>query len=190
MMLEKDLATRLLMSDFDSDNLEIVPIGSPEGIDDDYELPANLPILPVRNTVLFPGMVIPVTVGRQKSIRLVKKAYKGNRIIGVVAQLNQQKDEPTADDLYRLGTVAYIIKMITLPDGNITIIIQGKKRFELQQVVQEEPFMTATVRQLDDSFPNATKKEGKALIQSLKESAYKILRLNPEIPQGSPDCTR
>ncbi len=183
MMLEKDLATRLLMSDFDSDNLEIVPIGSPEGIDDDYELPANLPILPVRNTVLFPGMVIPVTVGRQKSIRLVKKAYKGNRIIGVVAQLNQQKDEPTADDLYRLGTVAYIIKMITLPDGNITIIIQGKKRFELQQVVQEEPFMTATVRQLDDSFPNATKKEGKALIQSLKESAYKILRLNPEIPQ-------
>ncbi|OIN57819.1 endopeptidase La [Arsenicibacter rosenii] len=183
MMLEKDLATRLLMSDFDSDNLEIVPIGSPEGIDDDYELPANLPILPVRNTVLFPGMVIPVTVGRQKSIRLVKKAYKGNRIIGVVAQLNQQKDEPTADDLYRFGTVAYIIKMITLPDGNITIIIQGKKRFELQQIVQEEPFMTAIVRQLDDSFPNATKKEGKALIQSLKESAYKMLRLNPEIPQ-------
>lgn len=182
-MLEKDLATRLLMTDFDSDNLEIVPLGSPEGIDDDYEIPANLPILPVRNTVLFPGMVIPVTVGRQKSIRLVKKAYKGNRIIGVVAQLNQQKDEPTADDLYRLGTVAYIIKMITLPDGNITIIIQGKKRFELQHIVQEEPFMTATVRQLEDSFPTATKKEGKALIQSLKESAYKILRLNPEIPQ-------
>ncbi|RIV22162.1 endopeptidase La [Fibrisoma montanum] len=183
MISDKDLTARLLLADFDSDNLEIVPLGSPEGLDDDYELPTNLPILPVRNTVLFPGMVIPVTVGRQKSIRLVKKAYKGNRIIGVVAQLNQQKDEPTADDLYRLGTVAYIIKMITLPDGNITIIIQGKKRFEVQQIVQEEPFMTAQVRQIDDAFPNVNKKEGKALLQSLKDAAYKILRLNPEIPQ-------
>ncbi|WP_020597399.1 endopeptidase La [Spirosoma panaciterrae] len=183
MIFDKELTTRLLMTDFDSDNLEIVPLGSPEGLDEDYELPANLPILPVRNTVLFPGMVIPVTVGRAKSIRLVKRAYKGNRIIGVVAQLNQQKDEPTVDDLYRFGTVAYIIKMITLPDGNITIIIQGKKRFEIQQITQEEPFMTAQVKQIDDSFPNVNKKEGKALLQSLKDAAYKILRLNPEIPQ-------
>ncbi len=182
-MLQNDLASRLLLADFDSDNLEIVPLGSPEGIDDDYELPQHLPILPVRNTVLFPGMVIPVTVGRQKSIRLVKKAYKGNRIIGVVSQLNQNKDEPTADDLYRLGTVAYIIKMITLPDGNITIIIQGKKRFEISQITQDEPFMTASVRQIDDLFPNSNKKEGKALLQSVKDAAYKILRLNPEIPQ-------
>ncbi|WP_338874148.1 endopeptidase La [Spirosoma sp. SC4-14] len=183
MISDKDLATRLLLADFDSDNLEIVPLGSPEGLDDDYDLPPNLPILPVRNTVLFPGMVIPVTVGRAKSIRLVKKAYKGNRIIGVVAQLNQQKDEPTADDLYRYGTIAYIIKMITLPDGNITIIIQGKKRFEIQQFIQEEPFMTAQVRQIEDSFPNVNRKEGKALLQSVKDAAYKILRLNPEIPQ-------
>ncbi|QDK77641.1 endopeptidase La [Spirosoma sp. KCTC 42546] len=180
---QKEFATRLLLADFDSDNLEIVPLGSPEGLDEDYELPANLPILPVRNTVLFPGMVIPVTVGRAKSIRLVKKAYKGNRIIGVTAQLNQQKDEPTADDLYRFGTVAYIIKMITLPDGNITIIIQGKKRFEIQQITQEEPFITAQVRQIDDAFPSVNKKEGKAMLQSLKDAAYKILRLNPEIPQ-------
>jgi len=183
MISEKELTTRLFLSDFDSDNLEIVPLGSPEGVDDDYELPENLPILPVRNTVLFPGMVIPVTVGRQKSIRLVKKAYKGNRIIGVTAQLNQQKDEPTADDLYQLGTVAYIIKMITLPDGNITIIIQGKKRFEIEEITQEDPYMTARVRQIDDSYPNVNKKEGKAMIQSLKDAAYKLLRLNPEIPQ-------
>ncbi|GAB4048807.1 endopeptidase La [Spirosoma litoris] len=185
MISEKELATRLMLADFDSDNLEIVPLGSPEGLDEDYELPANLPILPVRNTVLFPGMVIPVTVGRAKSIRLVKKAYKGNRIIGVAAQLNQQKDEPTADDLYRFGTVAYIIKMITLPDGNITIIIQGKKRFEIQEITQEEPFITAKVRQIDDIFPsaNTNKKEGKAMLQSLKDAAYKTLRLNPEIPQ-------
>lgn len=183
MKLTNEFATRLLLNDSDLDNLEIVPLGSPEDIEEDYDLPADLPILPVRNTVLFPGMVIPVTVGRQKSIRLVKKAYKGNRIIGVVAQSNQQKDEPTADDLYRMGTVAYIIKMITLPDGNITIIIQGKKRFEIQQITQEDPYLTAAVKQIDDSFPGATKKEGKALIQSLKEAAYKIMRLNPEIPQ-------
>ena len=183
MNFNSPFTTSLMMSDFDSDNLEIVPIGSPEGIDDDYELPEQLPILPVRNTVLFPGMVIPVTVGRQKSIRLVKKAYKGNRIIGVVAQLNQIQDEPVSDDLYRLGTVAYIIKMITLPDGNITIIIQGKKRFEITQLLQENPFMTATVRQIEDTFPNPNRKEGKALLQTVKESAYKILRLNPEIPQ-------
>ncbi|WP_234736115.1 endopeptidase La [Tellurirhabdus bombi] len=177
-----DTQVWLAPADFD-DNLEMIPLGSAEDSDDDYVVPNELPILPVRNTVLFPGMVIPVTVGRQKSIRLVKKAYKGNRIIGVVAQLNQQKDEPTADDLYKLGTVAYIIKMITLPDGNITIIIQGKKRFEIQNFLQEEPFLTASVRQIDDHFPNPTKKESKALIQSLKEAAYKIMRLNPEIPQ-------
>jgi len=183
MISNQELATRLLLADFDSDNLEIEPLGSPEGIEEDYDLPANLPVLPVRNTVLFPGMVIPVTVGRAKSIRLVKKAYKGNRIIGVTAQLNQQKDEPTPDDLYRIGTVAYIIKMITLPDGNITIIIQGKKRFEIEKFTQEDPYLTAQVKQIDDNFPNVKRKEGKALLQSLKDAAYKILRLNPEIPQ-------
>ncbi|MEZ0611120.1 endopeptidase La [Fibrella sp. WM1] len=183
MILSSDLASGLFLADTDLDSLEMIPLGSPEGDDLDYEMPEHLPILPVRNTVLFPGVVVPVTVGRQKSIRLVKKAYKGNRIIGVVAQNNQQKDEPTPDDLYRIGTVAYIIKMITLPDGNITIIIQGKKRFEIQRIEQEDPFLTATVRQIEDSFPSAHKKEGKALLQSLKEAAYKILRLNPEIPQ-------
>lgn len=183
MILTNNVTAQLLLTDADSDSFEMIPLGGPEDIDEEYELPEHLPVLPVRNTVLFPGMVIPVTVGRSKSIRLVKKAYKGNRIIGVVAQLNQQKDEPSADDLYRLGTVAYIIKMITLPDGNITIIIQGKKRFEIQHITQEDPFMTASVRQIDDSFPTATKKEGKALIQSLKDAAYKVLRLNPEIPQ-------
>ncbi|NID10074.1 endopeptidase La [Fibrella aestuarina] len=183
MIFPNDLTAGLFMADTDLDSIEMIPLGSPDDDDVEYEVPEHLPILPVRNTVLFPGMVVPVTVGRQKSVRLVKKAYKGSRIIGVVAQNSQQKDEPTPDDLYNIGTVAYIIKMITLPDGNITIIIQGKKRFEINKITQEDPFMTATVRQIDDSFPNATKKEGKALLQTLKEAAYKILRLNPEIPQ-------
>ena len=100
------------------------------------DLPEELSILPIKNTVLFPGVVIPITVGRQKSIKLVKKAYQGNRIIGVVAQKNSQAEEPTVEELYRTGTVARIIKMLVLPDGNTTIIIQGKNRFNVTEFVQ------------------------------------------------------
>ncbi|RYF71864.1 MAG: endopeptidase La, partial [Cytophagaceae bacterium] len=113
MTFPNDLTAGLFMADNDLDSIEMIPLGSPDDDDVEYEVPEHLPILPVRNTVLFPGMVVPVTVGRQKSVRLVKKAYKGSRIIGVVAQNSQQKDEPTPDDLYNIGTVAYIIKMIT-----------------------------------------------------------------------------
>lgn len=148
------------------------------------DLPSELSILPIKNTVLFPGVVIPITVGRQKSIRLVKKAYQGNRIIGVVAQRNPNAEEPSLEDLYRKGTVARIIKMLVLPDGNTTIIIQGKNRFEIKEFVQEEPFLTARVElQLDAAIDLASNKEGKALSQSLKDAALKILKLNPEIPQ-------
>lgn len=121
-----ELYTRLMLADSDLDSLEIVPLGGREGDDEPIEMPEELSILPLRNTVLFPGMVIPVTVGRQKSIRLVKKAYKGDRIIGVIAQQNQDKAEPASTDLYTVGTMGHIIKMITLPDGNTTIILQGR----------------------------------------------------------------
>ena len=146
---------------------------------EDY--PDLLPVLPVKNTVLFPGVVIPITVGRQKSIKLVKRAYKGNRIIGVIAQRNNS-EEPTVDDLYKVGTVAQIIKMLVLPDGNTTIIIQGKKKFEIESITQDDPFLVAKVKVLDDVFPNKNKRETKALLASLKDLALKILRLNPEIP--------
>ena len=147
------------------------------------DLPSELSILPIKNTVLFPGVVIPITVGRQKSIRLVKKAYQGNRIIGVVAQRNPNAEEPATDDLYRKGTVARIIKMLVLPDGNTTIIIQGKNRFEIKEFVQEEPFLTAKVELQLDPALDLSNKEGKAISQSLKDAALKILKLNPEIPQ-------
>lgn len=146
------------------------------------DLAGELSILPIKNTVLFPGVVIPITVGRQKSIKLVKKAYQGNRIIGVIAQKNPQAEEPSTDELYRTGTVARIIKMLVLPDGNTTIIIQGKNRFQVTDFVQEEPWLAARV-ELQHESPVELNKEGKALIQSLKESAFKILKLNPEIPQ-------
>ncbi len=147
------------------------------------DLPDSLPILPIRNTVLFPGVVIPITVGRQKSIRLVKKAYKGDRIIGVVAQSNNKVEDPGKDDIYKIGTVARILKMIVLPDGNTTIIIQGKQKFQVNEVQQEDPFLIASYTELSDEELNASLKSNKAVIQSLKDAASKILKLNPEIPQ-------
>src|SRR5690606_36510928 len=108
---------------------------------------------------------------------------KGDRIIGVVAQRKNSAEEPAQDDIYNIGTVAKIIKMLVLPDGNTTIIIQGKKRFKIEEFVQEDPFMTAKYKLIKEKFPDKAKKETKAIVQSLKDAATKILRLNPEIPQ-------
>src|SRR5690606_825032 len=117
----------------ENDTGEMIPLLSEEEeqIMNKQVVPDVLPILPVRNTVLFLGVVLPITVSRQKSIRLVKKAYKGERVIGVVAQENADKDDPAITDIYKTGTIARILRMLILPDGNITIIIQGQKRFEI-----------------------------------------------------------
>src|SRR3990170_195366 len=166
------------------DSEDLIQLINPEQDSDlkPEDLPGELSILPIKNTVLFPGVVIPITVGRQKSIKLVKKAYQGNRIIGVIAQKNSQAEEPSVDDLYRTGTVARIIKMLVLPDGNTTIIIQGKNRFSIKEFVQEEPYLTARIELQPEPMLNANGKEAKALVQSLKDAATKILKLNPEIP--------
>src|SRR6478736_2923803 len=147
------------------------------------DLPEELSILPIKNTVLFPGVVIPITVTRQKSIRLIKKAYQGNRIIGVIAQKNKQTEDPTIEDMYRFGTIARIIKMLVLPDGNTTIIIQGKNRFAIKEFVGEEPFITARIELQTEPNLDLKSKEVQALVQSLKDAASKILKLNPDIPQ-------
>ncbi len=176
----------LFLSDIvQEDQEELIQMINPEeGAEIKQEdLPDELAILPIRNTVLFPGVVIPITVGRQKSIKLVKKAYKGSRIIGVVAQKNVKTEDPGLEDIYEIGTVAKIIKMLVLPDGNTTIIIQGKSRFKLDEVTAEEPFLTAKIKLLESSFKKKTSKETKAVVQSLKDAASKILKLNPEIPQ-------
>lgn len=177
----KALPIQLVQEDSD----DLIQLINPEQEGDlkPEDVPAELSILPIKNTVLFPGVVIPITVGRQKSIKLVKKAYQGNRIIGVVAQKNPQAEEPAVDDLYRTGTVARIIKMLVLPDGNTTIIIQGKNRFEVKEFLQEDPYLTATIELKPESTSTVSARESKALIQSLKDAATKILKLNPEIPQ-------
>lgn len=167
-----------------SDSEEFIPIISTDEEDiKDAKYPEDLAILPIRNTVLFPSMVLPITVGRQKSIRLVKKAYKGDRLIGVVAQRNSAADEPTLDDLYSVGTLARILKLIILPDGNTTIIIQGLKKIEIAHLIKDTPYLTAKVKFPVDAPLDTSKRETKALTQSLKETAQKIIRLNPEIPQ-------
>ncbi|MHA8067061.1 endopeptidase La [Aquirufa sp. ROCK2-A2] len=181
-----DIFKHLNLSDMsDFENIELIPIGS-EGVNQDDKMSVlsdELSILPIRNIVLFPGMVIPITVSRQKSVRLVKKAYKGDRTIGVITQSNNSKDEPKPDDLYKVGTVAHIVKMFVLPGGNTTIIVQGRKRFEVKEYVKTEPNLVAKVEYWEDNFPKKLNKENKALVSTLKESALKILNLNPEIPR-------
>ncbi|MBK0401984.1 endopeptidase La [Adhaeribacter sp. BT258] len=177
---------QLLLQDIsDDDSGEFISIVTDPENDENKKIkqPATLPILPIRNTVLFPGVVLPITVSRKKSIRLVKKAYRGDKIIGVVAQKNVLSDDPSSEDMFKVGTMAKILKMLVLPDGNTTIIIQGQSRFKIEGVLQEIPFMTAQVAHIKESFPNKNSREVKALVQSLKDAAAKMLKLNPEIPQ-------
>lgn len=182
----KELDTVLTFSNFSEDDSgELIQLIAPEDEEgkSSTPMPDQIPILPIRNTVLFPGVVIPITVGRQKSIKLVKNSYRGDRIIGVIAQKNNKIEEPGFKDIYSHGTVARIIKMLVLPDGNTTIIIQGKQRFEIKESINEEPFMTAKVNYLEDKFSSKNKKETKAILHSIRDAANKILKLNPEIPQ-------
>jgi len=174
---------KLLLSEIGTEEEEFIQVIPEDQEKSDLKIPEEISILPLRNTVLFPGVIIPITVGRSKSIKLVKRAYQGNRIIGVISQKNKKSQEPTKEDLYLVGTIAKIIKMLVLPDGNTTIIIQGSKRFRIEKFLKENPYLTAKIQIKKDSFPNKNKKEVKALVRSLKDSASKILKLNPEIPQ-------
>ncbi len=146
------------------------------------ELPEDLAILPLRNAVLFPGVVFPITVGRDKSIRLVKDAYKKEKVIGVVAQRDPGIEDPSPSDLHEVGTVAQILKTLQMPDGNTTVIIQGKKRFRLLEITKEEPYFQGKVGVFDspDALPS---EEGfHALIQSIKDLSIQIIEKSPHIP--------
>ena len=150
----KNFLQNLLLSKIsEEDEVELIPIVTAESEDDlpTDTLPDELPILAVRNTVLFPGVVLPITVSRKKSVKLVRKAHKGDKVIGVVAQKNSNSDDPTAEDLFEVGTMAKILKMLVLPDGNTTIIIQGHSRFKIDEVTAEEPFLTAKVSACEET---------------------------------------
>ncbi|MFZ4863018.1 endopeptidase La [Sphingobacterium sp. Mn56C] len=167
-----------------SEDTEFFPLLSQQDEDEmrNEDIPEILAILPLRNTVLFPGVVIPITVGRDKSIKLVKEAYKGERTIGVVAQNDMSIEDPDFDTLNKVGTVANIIKILQMPDGNTTVIIQGKQRFKLTELVQSEPYIKAKVERFSEEKPKTNNKEFKALISSIKELALQIIQLSPNLP--------
>jgi ATP-dependent Lon protease len=146
------------------------------------KFPTELPILPLRNNVLFPGVVIPITVGRDKSIKLIQEANKGNKIIGVVSQKNQEEESPEFDDLHKIGTVAQIVRLLKMPDGSSTVIIQGKRRLEMIQPLQTEPYMTASVRIIKEKRIDTKDKELEIMFKSIKDLALQIIRDSPNIP--------
>ena len=166
-----------------NEDTEFFPLMSQEDEEEmnNEDTPEILSILPLRNTVLFPGVVIPITVGRDKSIKLIKEAYRGDRIIGVVSQRDVGIEDPLFDQLNQVGTVALIIKMLQMPDGNTTVIIQGKQRFRLDEEVQSDPYIKATIQKFEEIRPKADK-EFKAIMASIKEMAMQIIQLSPNIP--------
>ncbi len=145
-------------------------------------VPEILPILPLRNTVLFPGVVIPITVGRDKSIKLIRDYYKGDKVIGVVAQKDHEIEDPSADDLFLVGTVAYILKILQMPDGSTTAIIQGKKRFRTLDIIQENPYIKARIASYETSIHPVKGQELEAIISTIKDMAIQIVKQSPNIP--------
>lgn len=174
----------LSLQDAFNENSELIPLLTPEDeeIMNKESIPDELPILPLRNTVLFPGVVIPITAGRDKSIQLIKDANKGDKIVGVVAQKNSEIEDPKSDDIHKTGVVAQILRVLKMPDGNTTVIIQGKKRFEIDEVIQEEPYLKAKVHEAVDEKDIDNQKEFDAIIDSIKELALEVIKENPMLP--------
>jgi ATP-dependent Lon protease len=174
----------LSLNDMLNEDSELIPLMTPEDeeIINNESVPEILPILPLRNTVLFPGVVIPINAGRDKSIQLIKDANKGDKVIGVVTQKNEDVEEPTADDIYKTGVVAQILRVLKMPDGNTTVIIQGKKRFEIDTIIQDEPYLKATTKEVVDDLETGEPKEFKAIIDSIKEQSLEVIKENPMLP--------
>ena len=163
---------------------ELIPLMTPEDEEEINKelLPEVLPILPLRNTVLFPGVVIPITAGRDQSIQLIKDVNKGDKVLGVVSQIDPDVETPKGDDIYKTGVVAQILRVLKMPDGNTTVIIQGKKRFQIDEVTQEEPYLKATTKEfLEDTFIEDSD-EFKEIMASVTESALEVIKENPNLP--------
>ncbi|MDI1306997.1 MAG: endopeptidase La [bacterium] len=173
----------LSLQEFDSE-ADLIPLLTPEDEEEmnNEALPDSLPILPLRNMVLFPGVVIPITAGRDKSIKLINDANAAGKIIGVVAQKNEQDEDPTPEDIHSIGTVARILRVLKMPDGNITVILQGKKRFEIDSVIAESPYITAKIKEVPEKRPKKHDTEFIAILDSIKELAIQIIKESPNIP--------
>jgi ATP-dependent Lon protease len=172
----------LSLQDFD-ENSELIPLMTTEDEEaiKNESLPETISILSLRNTVLFPGVVIPITAGRDKSIQLINDANSGSKVIGVVSQKDESVEDPTIDDIYTTGTVARILKVLKMPDGNTTVIIQGKKRFQISEMVSETPYMVAKIQDVPEVNPLGST-EFTAIIESIKDLALQIIKQSPTIP--------
>ena len=173
----------LSLQEFDSE-ADLIPLLTPEDEEEmnNEALPELLAILPLRNMVLFPGVVIPITAGRDKSIKLINDANAAGKTIGVVAQINEEDEDPTKNDIHRIGTVARILRVLKMPDGNVTVILQGKKRFEIESVVEELPYLTAKIKEVPEKRPKKNDTEFIAILDSVKELAIQIIKESPNIP--------
>ena len=174
----------LNLSDLLNEDTEFLPLMSDE---DEAKIskedaPDILPILPLRNTVLFPGVIIPITIGRDRSVKLIKDAESGNKIIGVVAQKDFDVELPEMSDLHEVGTIASILKMLKMPDGNITVVIQGRKRFKIDKMIQDTPYFKAQITELKEVKPEVKDDEFTALVSSVKDLSLQIIEASPNIP--------
>ncbi|HTE09245.1 MAG TPA: endopeptidase La [Flavitalea sp.] len=172
----------LLSPEEEMDFIPIIPLNENENENgQELSIPTELPLLPLRNTVLFPGVVLPITVGRDKSIRAVNDAYKADKLVGVVAQKDSEVEEPTVSDLEDIGTVARIVKLIKMPDGGTTVIIQGRTRFKIAEVLSDDPYFKARIETLDEE--EAPKNQNfEAYVSNIKDLATQIIQLSPNIP--------
>ncbi|MEP6684128.1 MAG: LON peptidase substrate-binding domain-containing protein, partial [Parafilimonas sp.] len=172
---------KFMLTDEDADFLPIIPLNENDEQDKNLVIPDTLPLLPLRNTVLFPGVVLPITVGRDKSIKAVNEAYKKDKLIGVLSQKDANVEEPEPADMCDVGTVAKIAKLIKMPDGGTTIIIQGKKRFSVNQITQSEPYYAANITVLNDDEVS-TEETFDAHTGSIKDLAAQIIQISPNMP--------
>ena len=165
--------------------VNIIPVMQGEGFMkiDESELPDSLPILALRNAVMFPGTVYPITIGREKSIRLIEDAEKNNRYIGAVPQVDISVEDPKKEDLYNFGVVSKIIKTLEMPDGTITAILQGFKRFEIDTIMEYEPYMLGMVRYLGDIVPDQNGKDVKMIGEAIKDKAVTMIKMSAYMPR-------
>ena len=178
----------LLIPDIIDGDGDIIPIiaDGDDGELEDLDIPESIPVLSLRNTVLFPGVVLPISIGRPKSVQLIKEAYRNDKIVGTVAQKDPDIENPEYKDLHSVGTMGQIVKLLEMPDGSTTAIIQGRKRMVLQELVSDDPYFTARVKTIPEVKPDTVSKDFDAIVGSLKDLSLKIIKINPNIsPEAS-----
>ena len=179
-----ELMKNMAFSGMMDEESEILPIAADEEEDNlnNSDIPEEISILPLRNTVLFPGVIIPISVGRQKSLELVRDAYNAGDIIGAFTQFKQDVEDPGQEDIYRVGTIAKVVKIFEMPDGNTTVIIQGKKRCQLERIYTKAPYIKGKIEGIEDESPEENDSEFEAIVSSVKDLALQIVKLSPNIP--------